>query len=285
MHTGSEIKEVRVFLEGLEVMLNTSAHFPNLEFIDLGSGFKVPYQPVDSETDINDLGKIVAQAFVEFENETGKKFLEDFAIQMSATIPATMLNKNIFKAYIDGVKYLQDAPEVALLGKASTEAMDEKLEAQPIVHTIRAADYLSNKLFSTETFGPASLVVLCKDNAELGEVLHSFEGQLTATVHATTADELAMKSLISIITQKVGRIIFGGYPTGVEVCHSMQHGGPFPATTDSRSTSVGTASIYRFVRPIAYQDFPDHLLPDPLKNDNPLKLFRLVDGNWTSEKI
>jgi NADP-dependent aldehyde dehydrogenase len=219
------------------------------------------------------------------ENETGKKFLEDFAIQMSATIPATMLNKNIFKAYIDGVKYLQDAPEVALLGKASTEAMDEKLEAQPIVHTIRAADYLSNKAFSTETFGPASLVVLCKNNAELGEVLHSFEGQLTATVHATIADELAMKSLISIITQKVGRIIFGGYPTGVEVCHSMQHGGPFPATTDSRSTSVGTASIYRFVRPVAYQDFPDHLLPDPLKNDNPLKLFRLVDGNWTSEKI
>ena len=71
----------------------------------------------------------------------------------------------------------------------------------------------------------------------------------------------------------------------MEVCHSMQHGGPFPATTDSRSTSVGTASIYRFVRPVAYQDFPDHLLPDPLKNDNPLKLFRLVDGNWTSEKI
>ena len=126
---------------------------------------------------------------------------------------------------------------------------------------------------------------MCKNNAELGEVLHSFEGQLTATLHATIADELAMKSLISIITQKVGRIIFGGYPTGVEVCHSMQHGGPFPATTDSRSTSVGTASIYRFVRPVAYQDFPDHLLPDPLKNDNPLKLFRLVDGNWTSEKI
>ena len=219
------------------------------------------------------------------ENETGKKFLQDFAIQMSTTNPATMLNKNIFKAYINGVKYLQDAPEVALLEKASIEAMDEKLETQPIAHTIYASDFLSKKVFSTEIFGPATLVVLCNDHAELGEVLHSLEGQLTATVHANIADELSLKPLINIITQKVGRIIFGGYPTGVEVCHSMQHGGPFPATTDARSTSVGTASIYRFVRPVAYQDFPDHLLPDPLRNDNPLKLLRLVDGNWTNEKI
>jgi len=219
------------------------------------------------------------------ENETGKKFLQDFAIQMSATLPATMLNKNIFKAYNNGVKYLQDAPEVALLGKASIEAIDEKLETQPIAHTIGAADFLSKKAFSSETFGPAALVVLCKHNAQLGEVLHSLEGQLTATVHANSADELNLKPLINIITQKVGRIIFGGYPTGVEVCHSMQHGGPFPATTDARSTSVGTASIYRFVRPVAYQDFPDHLLPDQLRNGNPLKLLRLVDGNWTNEQI
>lgn len=219
------------------------------------------------------------------ENETGKKFLQDFAIQMRSTLPATMLNKNIFKAYINGVKYLQDAPEVALLEKASIEAIDEKLEAQPIAHTIGAADFLLKKAFSSETFGPATLVVLCKDNAQLGEVLHSLEGQLTATVHANIADELTLKPLINIITQKVGRIIFGGYPTGVEVCHSMQHGGPFPATTDARSTSVGTASIYRFVRPVAYQDFPDHLLPVPLRNGNPLKLLRLVDGNWTNEQI
>jgi len=219
------------------------------------------------------------------ENETGKKFLQDFAIQMSAIVPATMLNKNIFKAYINSVKYLQDAPEVALLEKASIEAIDEKLEAQPIAHTIVAADFLSKKTFSSETFGPATLVVLCKDNAELGKVLHSLEGQLTASVHANITDELTLKPLINIITQKVGRIIFGGYPTGVEVCHSMQHGGPFPATTDARSTSVGTASIYRFVRPVAYQDFPDHLLPDPLRNGNPLKLLRLIDDNWTNVEI
>jgi NADP-dependent aldehyde dehydrogenase len=111
------------------------------------------------------------------------------------------------------------------------------------------------------------------------------EGQLTATVHATETDEKALPPVVEIITQKAGRVIYGGYPTGVEVCHSMQHGGPFPSTTDARSTSVGTAAVYRFVRPVAFQDFPDHLLPEALRNNNPLQMLRLVDGEWTNKKI
>ena len=94
-----------------------------------------------------------------------------------------------------------------------------------------------------------------------------------------------MAAVVGIITQKAGRVIYGGYPTGVEVCHSMQHGGPFPSTTDGRSTSVGTAAIYRFARPVAFQDFPDHLLPEALRNDNPLNILRLVDNEWTTKKI
>jgi NADP-dependent aldehyde dehydrogenase len=119
----------------------------------------------------------------------------------------------------------------------------------------------------------------------LHTVLSSLEGQLTATIHASAEDDESVTSVLQIITQKAGRVIYGGYPTGVEVCHSMQHGGPFPSTTDARSTSVGTAAIYRFLRPVTYQDFPDELLPDVLKNANPLNALRLVDGTWTQEKI
>jgi NADP-dependent aldehyde dehydrogenase len=121
---------------------------------------------------------------------------------------------------------------------------------------------------------------LCKDEKELQVVLQSLEGQLTATVHAADADDKALGLIVDIIAQKAGRVIFGGYPTGVEVCHAMQHGGPFPSTTDGRSTSVGTAAIYRFVRPVTYQDLPDQLLPDALKKSNPLSILRLVDGVW-----
>jgi alpha-ketoglutaric semialdehyde dehydrogenase len=104
-------------------------------------------------------------------------------------------------------------------------------------------------------------------------------------VHASDADEGSLSPIVEIITQKAGRVIYGGYPTGVEVCHSMQHGGPFPSTTDSRSTSVGTAAIYRFIRPVAYQDFPNQLLPAILQDDNPFKIMRLVNGQWTTDRI
>ena len=116
-------------------------------------------------------------------------------------------------------------------------------------------------------------------------MLQSLEGQLTATVHATDADGLLLGPVASILVQKAGRVIYGGYPTGVEVSDAMQHGGPFPSTSDPRTTSVGTAAILRFVRPVAYQDFPPALLPDELKNENPFGIMRLVNGALTREKI
>ena len=219
------------------------------------------------------------------ESENSRAFLEEFSNQMAATLPGTMLNKNICKAYAEGVKTLQDAPGITLLAKASLEAQAGQHQAQPVAHSVSAKDFLSSKEFAAEIFGPATLVVLSRDHEEMLNVLQSLEGQLTATVHATDADEKALKPVIDIITQKAGRVIYGGYPTGVEVCHSMQHGGPFPATTDARSTSVGTAAIYRFLRPVAFQDFPDQLLPKALQNENPLNITRLVDGKWTPEKL
>lgn len=219
------------------------------------------------------------------DNQASQSFLEKFAQQLSAIPPATMLNKNIYNAYLEGVQSFQSSDEIKLLAESKVEAVAERYEARPVVHTIKGARFLADGKYSEEIFGPASLVVLCSNAEELYKVVSSLEGQLTATIHATEEDEQLVKPILNIIVQKAGRLIYGGYPTGVEVCHSMHHGGPFPSTTDAKFTSVGTAAIYRFVRPVAYQDFPNHLLPDLLKNENPLKALRLVDGSWTFEEI
>src|SRR5262249_40801463 len=115
-------------------------------------------------------------------------------------------------------------------------------------------------------------------------VAHNLEGQLTASIHGTPEDLAEYASLVSILENKAGRLIFNGFPTGVEVCASMQHGGPYPATTDSRTTSVGTAAIHRFARPVAYQNFPPSALPIELQNANERKIWRLVDGQFTKDK-
>lgn len=219
------------------------------------------------------------------DSDASLEFRNAFAEQIAITTPSSMLNKNIHKAYTEGVKEFENAPEIFVLAKSTKEAAPERYEAQPVIFAVSASDFISKKEFSREIFGPATLIVICKIEAELQNVLQSLEGQLTVSIHAAAEDEAALKPLIGIITNKCGRIIYGGYPTGVEVCHSMQHGGPFPATTDGRATSVGTAAIYRFVRPVAYQSFPDHLLPEALQNKNPLNILRLVDGTWTADAI
>ena len=120
---------------------------------------------------------------------------------------------------------------------------------------------------------------------ELLALARSLEGQLTATLHGTDRDLAAFADLIAILERKAGRLIVNGFPTGVEVCHAMVHGGPYPATSDSRATSVGTYSIYRFARPVCYQDFPQAALPDELKNQNPLGIWRMVDGNYKRDAL
>lgn len=217
------------------------------------------------------------------ESEAAQSFLIKFAGQVRAAVPATMLNKNICKAYNEGASELEESAQVSLIAKSSMIASG--YQAIPAAYSINATDFITNKEFSNEVFGPATLVVLCKDETQLLTVLNKLEGQLTATIHATDEDESRLKPIINIVTQKAGRVIYGGYPTGVEVCHAMQHGGPFPATTDAKSTSVGTAAIYRFLRPVTFQDFPDKLLPEALGNANVLDINRLIDGNWTTAEI
>jgi 2,5-dioxopentanoate dehydrogenase len=119
----------------------------------------------------------------------------------------------------------------------------------------------------------------------LPEIARKLEGQLTATIHASNSESELVSDLIEVLDYKVGRILFNGFPTGVEVCHAMVHGGPFPATSDGRSTSVGTRAVFRFVRPVCYQDAPPSALPDELKDENPLNIWRMVDGELTKASV
>jgi NADP-dependent aldehyde dehydrogenase len=130
-------------------------------------------------------------------------------------------------------------------------------------------------------FGPSAVFVTASSREQMMRIARELEGHLTATIHGTPADLREFSDLVDVLQQKVGRLIFNGFPTGVEVCPSMQHGGPYPATTDSRTTSVGTAAIERFARPLCWQSFPQEVLPEELRDDNPRGIWRLVDGQLT----
>jgi NADP-dependent aldehyde dehydrogenase len=155
----------------------------------------------------------------------------------------------------------------------------------PALLVTDAARFMADAALREEVFGPSSLVVKARDAAELLRVAEVLEGQLTASIHGTAAELAAHAALVEALTRKAGRVMFNGFPTGVEVGHAMQHGGPYPATTDARSTSVGTAAIGRFARPVCWQDFPDGALPPALQDRNVLGIWRRVNGALTREDV
>jgi 2,5-dioxopentanoate dehydrogenase len=164
---------------------------------------------------------------------------------------------------------------------ARAAASPSSCPGQPALHATDAATFLGDPELQQEVFGPASLLVAATGADELERVAESLEGQLTVTIHATARELQEYSRLIDILQRKAGRLIFNGFPTGVEVGHAMQHGGPYPASTDARTTSVGTAAIFRFARPVCYQDFPETALPPALRDRNELGIWRLVDGEFT----
>ena len=149
---------------------------------------------------------------------------------------------------------------------------------EPTVFGISLDDFLAHPELGEEVFGPTTLLVQYGTEKDLLQAAQQLEGHLTATIHGTSEDLARSQELIRVLETKVGRIVFNGFPTGVEVSHAMVHGGPFPATSDSRTTSVGTQAIFRFARPVCYQDFPDATLPPELQQANPLRIMRLVNG-------
>ncbi|WP_228414103.1 hypothetical protein [Chryseobacterium sp. CH21] len=148
-----------------------------------------------------------------------------------------------------------------------------------------AETFLNNPVLNEEVFGPFGIVVACETDEELIKITQQLKGQLTITIAATHEDVRDNTILINILKDKCGRLLFNGMPTGVEVVYAMQHGGPFPSTTDSRFTSVGPDAVKRFVRPISFQNWPDEFLPEELKNDNPLQISRIVDGAMNLESL
>lgn len=213
------------------------------------------------------------------------KFVNKSATLFDEALPATMLNAGICDAYQSGITTLLETEGVSVAGKSKTDADPKKTEAAPHVFTTDVKTFMDQPALSHEVFGPSTLVVNCGSKADLETVARDLEGHLTATLHGTEEDMAAHQELIAILEQKVGRLIFNAFPTGVEVCSSMHHGGPYPATTDGRSTSVGTAAILRFTRLVCYQGFPQNSLPPELQNANPRGILRLVDNNYTRDAI
>ncbi|SEH47831.1 NADP-dependent aldehyde dehydrogenase [Mycolicibacterium rutilum] len=197
-----------------------------------------------------------------------------------ADAPATpMLTPGIATNYTTGVDALGKHAELVGRGQAA----ETECACHAALFTTDAATFLKSEALQDEIFGASSLIVRCKDAAEMRAVVDNIEGQLTATVHADESDFDAARDLLPTLELKAGRILFDGWPTGVEVNYAMVHGGPYPATSDSRSTSVGARAIERFLRPVCYQDVPKALLPSVLTDDNPDQLWRRIDGQLTRD--
>jgi NADP-dependent aldehyde dehydrogenase len=174
---------------------------------------------------------------------------------------------------------------VVVLAESDTDADPAKTQAEPLAFATDAETFLLHHELREEVFGPCTLLVSARSVAELEAAARALPGQLTATLHADGTDISDFNDLVRILERKAGRVLVNGFSPGVEVCPAMQHGGPYPATTDSRFTSVGTAAIARWARPICLQGFPENTLPEALRNANPLGLMRTVNGVPTRDPV
>ena len=205
-------------------------------------------------------------------------FLEALQSLVSQGSFGTMLNGRICSAYKSGVDQMGGQANVSELAGASTEDFGQ---VGAIVFQTTASELLENHNLVEEIFGPAALIATYEDTEQLHQVLASLPGQLTATVHCPESQIADWGDTIEILTQRAGRIIINGFPTGVEVCESMVHGGPYPASSDSKTTSVGNMAIFRFARPVAYQSFPQSALPLELQDANPLGVRQKINGKYS----
>jgi len=196
---------------------------------------------------------------------------------VEAKAATTMLNAGIHRAYCDGAARWAKDSEVRALGSGGAAA-DGANAGQPMLFATSARHFVASPRLLDEVFGPAALLIECSDAEEMLAVARHVDGQLTATMHLAAGDTELARRLVPVLERKAGRVLVNGFPTGVEVTYAMVHGGPSPATSDSRVTSVGAMAIERWLRPVCYQDFPGDLLPDGLQDGNPLHLWRLVEG-------
>ncbi len=213
--------------------------------------------------------------------ERGDEFVSAVAEGLGAVPPATMLHQGIANNFSSGVE--QMAAQEGVEQVTSTEATG--CQAGASVFQTDLEQFLANEKLSAEVFGPSTLIVDCGSEERFIEAAKILEGQLTASIHGTDADLEKAGSLLSLLSHRAGRLIVNGFPTGVDVCPSMVHGGPYPATSDGSSSSVGTQAITRFTRAVSWQGVPESLLPLELQSSNPLGIWRLVDGSLSKELV
>ena len=214
---------------------------------------------------------------VGLKDEATSAFADKAAKLIAQVAPQTMLHTGIRDLYEKGAQRLTQRPGVAVASRSAVDADPGKTHGGSVVFQSDAETFLRDPVLGEEVFGPATLMVRCDTLAEMEAVARALHGQLTASVHGTPEDLAAARTLVEILEQKAGRLIFNGFPTGVEVCSSMVHGGPYPATTDPKFTSVGGPAIRRFARPVCYQNFPQDALPVELRDANERNLWRLVN--------
>lgn len=212
-------------------------------------------------------------------------FRDELAQGVQGAACGTMLHAGVSGAYASALARVSSREGVRMLAGAQDAAAGKPTQGRPVVFEVNSDTFGAEPLLREEMFGPAGVLVDAKDLADLRRLAEQLDGQLTATIHATEEDLELARPLIEILERKAGRVLLNGFPTGVEVCHAMQHGGPYPAASDSRFTSVGTAALRRWVRPVCYQNFPAQVLPPELQNENPLGLMRLLNGQYSRESV
>jgi len=220
---------------------------------------------------------------VALQSDVTKSFIKQTGEFLKGMAASTMLTPAMCQTYSKGIAHLKSVAGVEVV--TQVESMPGSNAAGAVLLQSTGKTLQQNPQLAEEVFGPSTVCITCDTKEEILETARNLKGHLTATLQATPQDLQEYKELVDILENKVGRLLINGYPTGVEVGYAMVHGGPYPATTDARSTSVGTAAIKRFARPVCYQDFPAELLPEALKNENPLSIWRLVNGEWSKDKV
>lgn len=215
------------------------------------------------------------------EGEGLDRFIQALSGEIQKANSGTMLHQGIADNYAKKLTQTLSQKGVKVEGQSASGSTAS--QGIPLVASVSAEEFMKNPALAEEVFGPFSLIVRCKNSEELLSVVNRSHGQLTSSIIADEAELTKYSSLVNMLVEKAGRIVVNGVPTGVEVCPSMQHGGPFPSTTDSRFSAVGTDAIKRFARPVAFQNFPDAILPYELQELNPLKIWRLRNNEWSKK--
>ena len=219
------------------------------------------------------------------ENGDATNFIDKLGKLVVESRQFNLLTSGIRTAYQSTTARRQTEKGVKLLAARRASSDDQEFGVGAALFEADRESFLRNPDLAAEVFGPATLVVRHSNREQVMELARNLGGHLTATIHGTEADLREFSDLLAILRTKVGRLVFNGFPTGVEVSHAMVHGGPYPSTSDGRSTSVGSGAIFRFCRPVCYQGFPESALPGELRDSNPLDIWRMLDGEMTKAAL